>query len=85
MQYGAKPSVRVIGGMQMSVVEDRPAADIMRTRNQRTKAKPLSAKAQRMPDDLDAVLSRPDPIGPEGWEAVRQHAREYGLRIGSSE
>jgi hypothetical protein len=42
----------------------------------------LSAGARRNLENLAAVLGQPDPIGPEGWDQVRRHVKEYGVHIG---
>jgi hypothetical protein len=39
-------------------------------------------RTARMMADLEEFLKMPDPLGAEGWEELRQHIREHGLRLG---
>ena len=45
---------------------------------------PPNERAARILADLQKFREM-DPLGPEGWEAIRQHIKRHGLYIGSEE
>jgi hypothetical protein len=62
----------------MTQIRDR-SGDPLHQSNEPERPIAPNADAARMLADLEEFLQMPDPLGPEGWEKVRQHIREHDL------